>query len=71
MVEDKSIVIIERKIRPINNKFYINKCFVHKSLGEDYPFSIIDNDGLFVCRGCWKGGHIIDFVEKIYNLQSE
>lgn len=63
---------IEYKVscRP-NNKFYINKCFVHKSLGEDYPFSIIDNDGLFVCRGCWKGGHIIDFVGKIYNLQSE
>lgn len=63
---------IEYKIncRP-NNKFYINKCFVHKSLGEDYPFSIIENDGLFVCRGCWKGGHIIDFVGKIYNLQSE
>lgn len=63
---------IEYKVdcRP-NNKFYINKCFVHKSLREDYPFSIIDNDGLFVCRGCWKGGHIIDFVGKIYNLQSE
>jgi len=63
---------IEYKVdcRP-NNKFYINKCFIHKSLGEDYPFSIIDNDGLFVCRGCYKGGHIIDFVGKIYNLESE
>ena len=63
---------IEYKVdcRP-NNKFYINKCFIHKSLGKDYPFTIIDNDGLFVCRGCCKGGHIIDFVGKTYNLQSE
>lgn len=60
---------IEYKVscRP-NNKFYINKCFVHKSLGEDYPFAIIESDGLFACRGCWKGGHIVDFIGEVYNL---
>lgn len=56
------------KCRP-NNKFYINKCFVHRSLGEDYPISIIDNKGLFVCRGCNQGGHIIDFIGEAYRLQ--
>ena len=63
---------IEYKVscRP-RNKFYINNCFVHKSNGNDYPFTIIESDGLFVCRGCWQGGHIIDFVGKIYNLQLE
>jgi len=60
---------IEYKVscRP-NNKFYINKCFVHKSLGEDYPFTIIESDGLFACRGCWKGGHIVDFIGEVYDL---
>lgn len=60
---------IEDKVncRP-RNKFYINKCFVHKSLGEDYPFAIIESDGLFACRGCWKGGHIVDFIGEVYNL---
>ena len=63
---------IEYKVscRP-RNKFYINNCFVHKSNGNDYPVTIIESDGLFVCRGCWNGGHIIDFVGKIYNLQLE
>lgn len=61
---------IEYKIncRP-NNKFYVNKCFVHKSVGDDYPFEIIEIDGLFTCRGCWKGGHIIDFVGEVYRLE--
>ena len=60
---------IEYKVscRP-NNKFYINKCFVHKSNGNDYPFTIIESDGLFVCRGCWKGGHIVDFIGEVYDL---
>ena len=54
-----------------NNKFYINKCFKHKSWGNDYPFTIIENDGLFACRGCWNGGHIIDFVGEAYKLSSD
>ena len=31
-----------------NNKFCINKCFVYRSLGKDYPFTIIENDGLLI-----------------------
>lgn len=54
-----------------NNKFYINKCFIHKSRGNDYPFTIIESDGLFACRGCNKGGHIIDFVGEAYELSSD
>lgn len=54
-----------------NNKFYIDKCFVHKSWENDYPFTIIESDGLFACRGCWKGGHIIDFVGEAYELSSD
>lgn len=54
-----------------NNKFYTNKCFVHKSRGNDYPFTIIESDGLFACRGCWQGGHIIDFVGEAYKLSSD
>lgn len=34
-----------------NNIFYIKKCFIHNSLGKDYPFSISENDGLFVVDG--------------------
>ena len=60
---------IEYKVscRP-RNKFYINNCFVHRSYGNDYPFEIIESEGLFVCRGCWKGGHIVDFVCEVYDL---
>lgn len=60
---------IEYKVscRP-RNKFYINNCFVHRSYGNDYPFEIIESEGLFVCRGCCKGGHIVDFVGEVYDL---
>jgi len=63
---------IEYKVdcRP-DSKFYINKCFIHRCLGVDYPVSIIDKDGLFVCRGCNRGGHIIDFVSEVYKLKSD
>ena len=63
---------IEYKVncRP-NNKFYINKCFVHRSYGDDYPISIIESDGLFLCHACYEGGHIIDFVGHAYNLNSD
>lgn len=54
-----------------NNKFCINKCFVHRSLGKDYPFTIIENDGLFACRGCHQGGHIIDFIGEAYNIETD
>lgn len=63
---------IEYKVdcRP-NNKFYINKCFKHKSWGNDYPFTIIESDGLFACRGCNQSGHIIDFVGQAYKLSAD
>lgn len=60
----------EIQCRP-NNKFCINKCFVHRSLGKDYPFTIIENDGLFACRGCHQGGHIIDFIGETYNIETD
>jgi len=60
----------EVQCRP-NNKFCINKCFVHRSLGKDFPLTIIENEGLFVCRGCCQGGHIIDFVGAAYNIEED
>ena len=54
-----------------NNKFCVNKCFIHKSLGKDYPFTIIEKEGLFVCRGCYQSGHIVDFVGEAYNIETD
>lgn len=63
---------IEYKIsvRP-DNKFYFNKCFIHNCRGVDYPFIVLEKEGLFACHGCNYSGHIVDFIAETYELTKE
>lgn len=57
-------------VRP-DNKFYFNKCFIHNCRGVDYPFIILEKEGLFACHGCNYSGHIVDFIAEVYELTKE
>lgn len=57
-------------VRP-DNKFYFNKCFIHNCRGVDYPFIVLEKEGLFACHGCNYSGHIVDFIAGEYNLTKE
>ena len=57
-------------VRP-NKKYHFNKCFVHNCRGVDYPFIILEKEGLFACHGCNYSGHIVDFIAGEYDLSKD